>query len=130
MTYNLGEKLKKYGLDVRHVERSRDDDDYEPIDFAIDDGVDNVAWVWGSHPTNDIQIECNHPEGCIEFGDDDELGECKLCGARCVWHYVPDEGNVEGYYWHNEMRVPDFWTSPKHIGGLVGEYLADLAKRF
>ena len=127
---SIGEELKKYGLSIHYVEKSRDDDDYEPIDFVIEDRYDNVAWVWGSDPTDDVQIECNHPEECMEWGDDDEWGVCKLCGATCTWHYEKDEGNVEDFYWENEVRVPDEWTHPKHIGGIVGKHLADLAKRW
>lgn len=127
---SIGEELKPYGLFIHYVERSRDDDDYEPIDFTIEDRYDIVAWVWGSNPVSDVQMECPHPEQCIEWGDDDEWGVCKLCGATCTWHYEIDGGNVEDFCWKNNVRVPDEWTYPKHIGGIVGEYLADLAERW
>lgn len=130
---SIGEELEKLGLELHHREyhnNSSDPDDYEPIDFTITDHGDKVAEVWGSNPTNDVQIECTHPEECMEWGDDDEQGVCKLCGATCTWHYEADEGNVEDFYWKNNVCVPDEWTYPKHIGGIVGEHLAGLAKRW
>lgn len=116
----MEEQLKELRLNVRWS----DDPDREVIDFSIDDGKDNVAWVWGSEPFNDIQIECNHPE--VEYGDDDERGECKICGATCDWHWEEsaDDGRL------TKERVPHDWYAPKHIGGIVGEYLEELRKEF
>lgn len=127
-------ELKKYGLKVYHKEHRQDredPDDYEPIDFSIDDGTDNVAWVWGSEPFHDFEIECEHPEICIDWGDDDECGECLLCGDQCNWQWVEqteyegtDEyGNVE----YSDASYRDIldWhhTSNK---GLIGKYLKHL----
>ena len=100
MTYKeIENELNKYGLKIYHKERrptADDPDDGEPIDFSIDDGTDNVAWVWGSEPFSDYEIECNHPDECIEWGDDDECGECLLCGDQCTWGWVDDVVD-EGY---------------------------------
>lgn len=127
-------ELKKYGLKVYHKEHRQgreDPDDYEPIDFSIDDGTDNVAWVWGSEPFHDFEIECNHPEECLDWGDDDECGECLLCGDQCLWHWergeeyegTDDDGNVLSSKWGE--RVIDEWhhTDSK---GLIGKYLKHL----
>lgn len=137
MTFDIREKLKPYDLRIYHAERRgmRDDpDDYTPIDFTIEDRDDNVAWVWGSDPKNDVAIECDHPEECVEWGDDDEQGICKLCGATCTWHWekdVFDNGyDSNGYYDAKEIdvRIPDRWTTPDKIGGLIGEYLDQMEK--
>lgn len=126
----MEEELKKYGLKIHWNES--DDPDREPIDFNIEDDMDNVAWVWGSHPTDDIQIECNHPtdHGCVEFGDEDTQGECVLCGATCDWHYEEDDGNVEDYCWKGKTPCIDEWYNPKKIGGIVGKYLKELQERW
>ena len=128
-------ELEKYGLKIYHKEHKadRDDpDDYEPIDFSIDDGADNVAWVWGSEPFSDFQVECNHPEECIEWGDDDERGECLLCGATCDWYWetdVVDEGhNEDGTYYATtgEVREITDWHNRDKFGGLIGKYIKHL----
>lgn len=124
----MEEKLKEYGLNLRWS----DDKEREPIDFSVEDEHDNVAWVWGSEPFNDVQVECNHPtdHGCVVFGDDDEQGECVLCGAKCDWHYEDDSGNVEDYHWNGKSRCIDEWYYPKKIGGIIGEYLKELGQRW
>lgn len=134
----MEDKLKEYGLKVywnRQEGRNSDDpDDYYAIDFSIEDSEDNVAWVWGSAP-GDVEVECNHPEECIEFGDDDEQGECKLCGAKCDWHWEKewlDEGHGEdgGCIGHEvQTRHIDEWHCPKRPKGLIGEYLKELGER-
>lgn len=53
----------------------------------------------------DIDIEvCEHD---WIFGEDDERGECKKCGATCDWHWEKDCGSVEDYHWEGEERVID-----------------------
>ena len=100
-----------------------DGDDTEPIDFAIADNVDNVAWVWGSEPWNDVQFECTHPSQCVVYEDDDVCGECALCGATCDWHWEPDgEGHKE--------REPHNWEVPANPQGIIGEYLKELQGDF
>lgn len=122
----MEEELKEYGFNVRWS----DDPDREPIDFSIEDGEDNIAWVWGSNPFSDVQIECNHPSECVIFDDDEPVGECAICGATCDCHYEADEGNVEDYYWSGRTLVPHEWYPPKKIGGIVGKYLEQLRKEF
>lgn len=130
----MEEKLKKYGLKVHWNES--DNPDKEPIDFSIEDDEDNVAWVWGSEPFNDVQFECNHPYECTEFGDETEQGECLLCGATCDWHYEEeweddghdDEGNCVGH--KVQEPVITEWYHPKKIGGMIGDYLKELQERW
>ena len=124
----MEEELKKYGLQIEW--NISDDPDKEPIDFSIEDKHDNIAWVWGSEPFNDVQCECNHPYECTEFGDEDKQGECLLCGATCDWHYEDDSGNVEDYHWEGQTPCIDEWYKPKKIGGIIGKYLKELQARW
>ena len=87
-----------------------------PIDFSIADEEDNVAWVWGDR--HDTDFECNHPSDCVEYDDDETVGECKLCGQFCMWHYADDgEGHKE--------RAPHEWTPRRTVGGLIGKILKE-----
>ena len=108
------EELKNNELTVRYS----DAPDRAPIDLSIEDGNDGICWVWGESPY-DVEVECDHPYQCIDWGDDDEMGECILCGAQCNWKWEDDgdggkERNV--YQWHK----------PERIGGLVKKYLKEL----
>lgn len=134
----MKEELKKLGLTMSHREHhgnSDDPDDYEPIDFTIDDGKDTVAQVWGSHPSNDVCIECDHPSEALDWGDDDECGECLLCGDQCMWHWeegteyegTDDDGNVMSSKWGD--RVIDEWHHTDNKG-LIGKYLKELQDRW
>lgn len=118
----MKEELKEYGLHVRWS----DNPDREPIDFSIEDDNDNIAWVWGSEPWNDVQVECNHPHELIEFDDDETVGECILCGATCDWHY---QTSADDGYTIKE-RIPHEWYSPKKIGGVIGKYLKYLQEEW
>ena len=136
---NFEDELEKYGFKVywRNNEghNSDDPDDYEPIDFSISDETDNVAWVWGSEPFSDVQVECDHPEISIEWGDDDECGECPLCGAQCNWHWAKDvvneghdcDGNY--YAYSGDVREIDEWHKTKNKG-LIGKYLKHLQEKW
>lgn len=115
----MEEKLKEYGLKVRW----NDDPEREPIDFSVEDAEDNIAWVWGSEPWHDVQIECNHPHECVDFGDGEEQGECRICGALCDYHYEEDEDG-------NKVPEPHDWYHPKKIGGIVGDYLKELQAKW
>lgn len=117
----MEEKLKEYNLHVEHSEY----EDREPIDFEIrDDKGDKWAEVWGSHPVNDVQIDCDHL--AVEFDDDETVGECPICGATCTWHWhiSADDGYTV------KEQVPDQWEKPEKIGGIVGEYLKELQARW
>lgn len=118
----MREELEEYDLKVRY----NDNPDAEPIDFEIYDDEDNVAWVWGSHPTEDIQVECNHPEQCVVFDDDEPTGYCELCGAKCECHYENDSGNIEDHYWNGRKLVPHEWEEPIEPGGIIGKYLKEM----
>ena len=107
-------KLKDFGLELRES----DNPDRQLIDFDICDEQDNVAWIWGDS-LDDVEVECTHPYQCIEWGDEDEQGECKLCGATCDWHYEEDS---EG----NRVREPQEWYSPRYTEGLIDEYIKEL----
>ena len=120
----MEDKLKEYNLKVLYNTSTNS----KPIDFSIADDEDNVAWCWGSDPYDDVQIECNHPEECIEWGEDDECGICQICGAQCVWHWekVYDDTTEKTI---KERKISE-WNKPDRIGGIVGEYLDELDKRW
>lgn len=120
----MEEELKKYGLHAEYSEA----EDREAIDFEIRDSHDELyATVWGSEPSYDVQIDCNHD--IAEYDDDETQGECVLCGATCDWHYEEDDGNVEDYCWKGKTPCIDEWYSPKKIGGIIGKYLKELQER-
>lgn len=101
------------GLSVRES----NDPNRNKIDFSIEDGEDNVAWVWGNNAT-DLDWECNHPSICIEYDDDETVGECTLCGSYCDWHKASDgEGNM--------YREPHNWYPRKEVGGAIAEYIKE-----
>jgi len=120
----MEEKLKEYGLNVHWSEA----EDREPIDFSIDDGNDNVAWVWGSEPFNDVQIECNHPEEAIDYhyDEDHHQGRCEICGAWCD---VGHQASADDGYIINEPFVVE-WYQPNRIGGIVGDYIQELREKW
>ena len=97
----------EYGLKVFESDAK----DRDLIDFDVLDGQDAIAWVWGNDP-NDLEVECDHPYQAIEFGDDDERGECKICGATCDWHW---ENNFE-----ERTREPHEWYADNK--GLIKAY--------
>lgn len=113
----LKDKLEKYGLEIRWSENP----EASPIDFSIEDCEDNIAWVWGDTPDN-VDWECNH--GIVEYGDDDEQGECVLCGAVCDWHWKKETiDNYPDSIEAREIQEPHEWyygTEPK---GLIKEIL-------
>lgn len=107
-------ELKEYDLHVEYSEA----DDREPIDFEIRDSYGELyATVWGSHPRDDVQIECDHD--FVKYEDDETVGECPICGATCYWHRE-DDGE----------RVPHEWFEPEKIGGVVGRELKRLQERW
>lgn len=114
----MEDELKEYDLHVEYSEA----EDREPIDFEIRDNHDELyATVWGSHPTDDVEINCNHD--FVEYDDDETVGECPICGATCYWHREDDgEGHQE--------RVPHEWYAPKKIGGIAGRELKRLQERW
>lgn len=114
----MEEELKEYDLHVEYSEA----DDREAIDFEIrDDRGELYATVWGSHPTDDVQIDCSHD--FVEYDDDETVGECPICGATCDWHY---EDDGEGH----QTRVPLDWSNDEKIGGIVGRELKRLQERW
>lgn len=117
----MEEKLKEFDLRVEHSQ----DQEREPIDFEIRDDQD-ILWatVWGSEPSYDVQIDCDHP--AVEYDDDETVGECPICGATCDWHY---QTSVDDGYTIKE-RMPHEWYYPKKIGGIVGEYLKKLQEKW
>lgn len=108
------DELKDYGLSLRES----DDPERDPVDFSIEDGEDNVAWIWG-HSLSDVDWECDHPYQCIDFGDGEEQCECLLCGSFGDYHYDKDE---EGH----DVPEPHEWYPRRDVGGLIGKYLKEL----
>lgn len=125
--------VKEELKDLGYALRESDNPDRQEIDFDIvDDDGDIVATVWGDKP-EDVDWECRHPYGLIEFGDDrDEQGECLLCGSFCDWHYQAewlDEGHDEEGRCIGrmvEVRTPHEWYPRRDVGGLIGKYLEEL----
>lgn len=119
--------LEKNKLRVEHSEA----EDREPIDFDIRDGGtdERYATVWGSNPFNDIEADCEHPAHMIEYGDDDEVGTCLLCGNTCSWHWETDEGNVGDSYWSGQYREPDEWSGNCQ-GGIIGKLIEEIKEKF
>lgn len=75
-------------------------------------GMLNEGWGY-EIKLDGILWECDHED--IEFGEDDERGECKVCGATCDWHWETDVVNEghddDGNYTCQtaKVRVPDEW---------------------
>lgn len=122
------EKLKDYGYKVVKSEVN------DGINYDIVDGDGEiVAWVWKDNKNeNNIDWECQHPEELTEFGDDDECGECPICGAFCSWFWrktVVDEGHDEdGNYiaTTGEVRdITEWWNkTPEEFEGVFGELIS------
>lgn len=52
--------------------------------------------------------DCEHID--IEWGDDDERGVCRDCGAQCDWHYEKEViDNYPDSIKEFEVRVPHEW---------------------
>lgn len=104
--------------DLGLLVRESDDPNRDKIDFSIEDGEDNVAWVWGNNAT-DLDWECNHPSQFIEYDDEETVGECLLCGSHCDWHReITDDDS-------NTYRVPHEWYPRKQVGGLIAKYISE-----
>ena len=58
---------------------------------------------------------CEHED--VIYGDDDERGVCKDCGATCDWHWeVETMDNYPDYIRSAEVRVPDRWYTGEDDG--------------
>lgn len=120
----LGEKFKLQRLSIKRTKSS------EPIDFDIIDADtgEHYATIWGTHPVNDINIECEHPTELVEYEDDETQGECPICGAYCDWHFeeeVVNEGHDEdGNYTCQvvKVRVPHEWHN-QGVSGIIKDCL-------
>lgn len=115
----FNKKLKEFGLNIRES----DNPERLPIDFAVEDEDDNIAWVWG-HNLDDVQVECNH--ALVAYGDGEGVGTCVICGDRCDWHYEYDDCSVEDHHWESKECVPHQWHKAETPGGFIGEYLKRL----
>ena len=121
----MDEVLDSYGLMIHENNQK-----YHPIDYAICDADDkeDVAFIWGDSKDK-IEYDCEHPIQCVEFDDDEPVGQCMLCGASCDCHYELDEGNVEDYYWSGRRLVPHEWHTPEKPGGVIGKYIKYLKEK-
>ena len=115
----MEEELKELGLNMCWS----DDPNRDPIDFTIDDGYDNVCWVWGKTP-EDVEIECNHPAVDYNYDKEHHQGRCEICGAWCD---VRTRTNYDDGYRIDEPYAEE-WYVPNRIGGIVGEYINGLRK--
>ena len=113
----IEKELKDYGLNIRY----NDSKDAEPIDFSIEDGEDNVAWVWGTD-SKDVDWECNHP--IVDYDDDETVGECVLCGSYCDWHeeVSADDGHTI------KERIPHNWYPRQSVGGIIEKIIERSSK--
>lgn len=113
----MKEELAEIGLHPVYSEA----EDREPIDFEIrgNRSGELYATVWGSHPTDDVQVDCEHD--FVDYIDDETVGECPLCGATCYWHWEIGDGGVK-------CRMPHEWVQPEEIGGIIGRELKRLQK--
>lgn len=126
------QEIKDMGLLVRES----DNPDREKIDFSIEDGNDNIAWVWGNGEVVcvdnkeydlDYEVECDH--AVIEYDDDETVGQCLVCGKYCDWHYESEwldgghdeDGNCIGQT--IERRVPHEWHNGD--GGIIKKYIEE-----
>ena len=140
MVFNFNEELAKLGLKKYESE----DKDREPIDFSIANDEGNVALVYGTYQTMaadnkhskyDVCVECDHPDEALDWGDDDECGECLLCGAQCTWHWVEEEEcegtDEDGYLISSKSgyREINEWHDTDNKG-LIGKYLDQLREGF
>lgn len=117
----MEEELKELGLNMRWS----DDPNRDPIDFTIDDGHDNVCWVWGKTP-EDVEVECNHPAVDYNYDKEHHQGRCEICGAWCD---VRTQTNYDDGYRVDEPYAEE-WYVPNRIGGIVGEYINGLRKEW
>ena len=108
----VADELKDMGLRVFES----DNPEREEIDFSIDDGQDNVAWVWGDK--NDYEVECDH--AVVEYDDDETVGECLVCGATCDWHWENDNDGTIAY----RSQVPHEWHRNGN-GGVIKKYIKE-----
>ena len=127
-------KLQELKLRIEHSEA----EDREPIDFDVRDTEtdERYATVWGSDPWHDIQCDCEHPLELVEFGDEDERGECLICGATCDWRNVEEieyEGSDEyGNPIGSKSGYKEIgqWHEAEELGGVIGDYIKQLRKEF
>lgn len=98
---------------MKYTFKESQEPDRWPIDFKVlDEDGNEVAQVWGNN-RYDFEIDCNHSE--VDFGDEDIMGECAICGAFCKWHNETDVVNEgydsDGQYYAQEGKVPviDEW---------------------
>lgn len=105
------DELKAWGFTVFESEAP----DREEVDFTISDKEDNVAWVWGT--IDSYEVECNHE--LVDFsGDETERGECVICGQTCDWHYDYDEDGCR-------HKTPHEWHPEEGDGGLIKKYIEE-----
>ena len=116
----LEDSLDEYGLHVVQSEKN----DRTKIDFRIvDENGTFCAEVSGDDP-NYVEIDCEHP--VVEFGDEEETGECPICGAWAVWHW--QESADDGYT--IKEQVVDTWDYQNVPGGIIGNYLKELKRKW
>lgn len=118
--------LEEFGLSIKES----DAPDRMPIDFSIEDAEDNVAWVWGDF--RGVDWECNHPLQCVEFDNDEPVGECLLCGSHCDYCWtkeIVDEGHDDdGNYYAHEGDVREIvnWYPRREVGGAIAKILEEM----
>ena len=88
---------------------------------VMDSGTkETYANIWIDNLGNEIETECDH--AFVEYGDDETVGECPICGATCDWHW--QESADDGYT--IKEQIPHDWHKPEKTGGIIGEYLKNI----
>lgn len=122
-------KLEKIlGLKIHE----NNEEDRRLVDFELSDEQSEVFWCAGDR-FDDIDWECKHPMEYVSLGDEDEYGECLVCGSHCSWGFVKewlDEGHDDetGSCIGQEIKVARVgeWFPRRSVGGAVGKYLKEL----
>lgn len=94
----------------------------------------DVCRIYIYDDKGDYEYDCIHPQDFVEFGEDDECGECTLCGSVCEWHWEKewiDEGHDEnGGCVGREIksRVITEWNKQNDSSSIVKEIVGKATK--
>ena len=116
------DKLKEMGIEVKHLDEPKD---CKHMELIYDESPISEIWVYDPFEYK-VNWTCVHNGEFVDWGDDDECGECLICGMECDWTWKTDvvsEGHDdEGNYTATEGKVRDIsgWH-PTDKKGIIGE---------